>query len=328
MAQSTLTMIDNFTRIVSDNVAGTVTLQRYDSATSAWINVWSADASSGDFSLQNQSNFALNQMGLSIDVIRDYNASGSSFSTTGTMALSSTTLTIGTAGDFTDGQGISVAGAASGGGLLITSIVSGAGTTSLVLANAAGTAVTNAAVNHDDTVALQNAITASLGKTCIVPPGTFNVSTALTFPGACNLVGTTNTRGGLGSRIVGTQNGTVLSIAPDNVSIRHLEFIGPYQTTYTEATAIAINGASVVTLSDCYFDGWYNSIYITGTGYYNNFDGLDFYDCVNAHIYGTTTGSDGYGFIMTRTRVRQNDGKYSPPYCFYFGGIVYEQRTV
>lgn len=154
-------MIDNFTRIISDNVAGTVTLQRYDSATSVWINVWSADTSSGNFSLQNPSNFALNQMGLVIDVMRDYNASGSSFSTTGTMALGSTTLTLGAAGDFVNGQGVSVAGAASGGGLLVTSIFSGAGTTSLVLANAAGTAVSGATVLHDDTSAIQNGLTAA-----------------------------------------------------------------------------------------------------------------------------------------------------------------------
>lgn len=48
-------------------------------------------------------------------------------------------------------------------GALITSVVSGGGTTSLVLADPAGTAVSGATVQHDDTAALTSAFTAAMG---------------------------------------------------------------------------------------------------------------------------------------------------------------------
>lgn len=97
------------------------------------------------------------QLVLPVNVKRDYGASGSNASTTGSITAGSTALTLAAAEDFQNGQGISVAGAL-GGALLVTSIVSGAGTVNLVLATAATTTVAAAAVNHNDRVAITNAI--------------------------------------------------------------------------------------------------------------------------------------------------------------------------
>lgn len=76
--------------------------------------------------------------------VKDYGASGSSSSTTGSMTSGSKTLTLTAAKDFKNGQDISVAGAGASGALLVSSIVSGAGTTTLTLADAAGTTVSAA----------------------------------------------------------------------------------------------------------------------------------------------------------------------------------------
>ena len=118
-------------------------------------------------------------LGLAIDVKRDYGASGSSASTTGTISAGSTTLTLASAEDFKNGQGISVAGAGASGALLVTTIVSGAGTTTLTLKDAASTAVTGAAVNHDDTAAIQAAVNAG---NIVIPIGTFKVNSPVTVP--------------------------------------------------------------------------------------------------------------------------------------------------
>ena len=92
--------------------------------------------------------------------VRDYGASGSSSNTTGSIASGSATLTLAAAEDFQNGQGIVVFGAGTSGGLLVTTIENGGGTSTLTLANAAATTVSSAEVWHDDTSAIQAAITA------------------------------------------------------------------------------------------------------------------------------------------------------------------------
>ncbi len=60
---------------------------------------------------------------------------------------------------------------------LVTSVAAGGGTTSLTLGNATTSAVSGTGVNHDDTVALQAALTASAWVN--IPPGRFNTTAAL-----------------------------------------------------------------------------------------------------------------------------------------------------
>jgi len=239
---------------------------------------------------------AQNELGLAVDVVRDYNASGSAQSTTGSISAGSNVLTLASAIDFKNGQGISIAnagpmptisaptaatataegttgsttigyavaaldgkggvtasfafsvtnanatlsstnyvalsvtavtnaagyawyrtstngtsptttgfiGVTSGtslndtglavitppigvpasapssalGDLLVTSITAGAGTTILTLAASASTTVTGAAVNHNDTAAIQAAFAASLRVH--VPQGIYNMSGTVT----------------------------------------------------------------------------------------------------------------------------------------------------
>ena len=54
---------------------------------------------------------ATSQLGLAYDAVRDFNASGSSQSTTGSISAGSTTLTLASAIDFQNGQGINIANA-------------------------------------------------------------------------------------------------------------------------------------------------------------------------------------------------------------------------
>lgn len=122
---------------------------------------------------------------LPVDLKRDFGASGSNASTTGSITSGSTTLSVASAIDFQNGQGIQVAGAGASGALLVTSIVSGAGTPNLVLASAAGTTVTTAAVNHNDRVAITNAIAG--GGAIGIPAGNY-LHDGFTIPDATTIV--------------------------------------------------------------------------------------------------------------------------------------------
>lgn len=113
-------------------------------------------------------------LGLVLDVKRDFGASGSSESTTGSITAGSSVLTLASPIDFQNGQGISVAGAGASGALLVSTIDSGAGTTTLTLADAAGTTVSAATVQHDDTTAIQDAMAA--GAWVVFPSGTYYMS--------------------------------------------------------------------------------------------------------------------------------------------------------
>lgn len=133
---------------------------------------------------------AASLLGLTLDVKRDYGASGSSASTTGSMTSGSKTLTLTAAEDFQNGQGISVAGAGASGALLVTTIDSGAGTTTLTLTDAATTTVSDAEVWHDDTSAIQAAITAvenAGGGIVYLPGGFYPVSSEMSHTADCSV---------------------------------------------------------------------------------------------------------------------------------------------
>ncbi len=133
----------------------------------------------------NPSDVALHELDLAVNAVRDYNASGSAVSTTGSISAGSAVLTLAAAEDFKNGQGISIAEAGASGALLVTSIVSGAGTTSLTLAASASMTVTGAIVQHDDTAAWQAFLTYldTNRLAGVVPYGTYLITTPLASTG-------------------------------------------------------------------------------------------------------------------------------------------------
>ncbi len=120
-------------------------------------------------------------LGLAVDVVRDFGASGSMAENQGSISAGSSTLVLVTPGDFRTGQGIAIEGAGPGGAVLVTTILGGAGTSVLTLATAAETGVTNALVLHDDSWAWQAAIDAATVPTVVTcPPGsTMNIAAGL-----------------------------------------------------------------------------------------------------------------------------------------------------
>lgn len=131
-------------------------------------------------------------LGLGIDVVRDFGASGSNASTTGSITSGSNVLTTTSVlADAANGQDISVAGAGASGALLVTTILAGAGTTTLYLVANAGTTVSDAAVTHDDTAAIQSAVTAAAGEDlCLIgqQSDVFIISSPITIPSNSHLV--------------------------------------------------------------------------------------------------------------------------------------------
>jgi hypothetical protein len=119
--------------------------------------------------------------------VKDWGASGSNTTTTGTINNGSTTLTVASAADFKAGQGIAVTGAGAAGAKLITTISTIVGTT-LTLANAASASVVAAVTAHDDTTAIRAAVTALEAPPApgdryqlYFPPGIYNVSSTITL---------------------------------------------------------------------------------------------------------------------------------------------------
>lgn len=191
-------------------------------------------------SLQNPSAIAQQQLGIAIDVKCDYGASGSAESTTGTISLSSpNVLTLASAIDFKNGQGISVAGAGASGALLVTTILAGAGTTTLYLVANASTAVTGATVNHDDTAAIQAAVDAAAvsGSKVYLPQGQYMISSAISV----------------------TTNGLVIEDAGRYTTIIRQSVAGQHGLSISNASYVTVHDLWISSTSAATGDGIYLS---------------------------------------------------------------------
>jgi hypothetical protein len=127
---------------------------------------------------------------VAIDPITSYHAAGTIATTTGSISASSQSLTVASATGWSTGEGIDVAGAGTAGADLITSVSSISGTT-FTLAAAAGTSVSNAIVNHDDTAAITAAISAAMssGTPVHLRAGNYNVTSGFTINSPVTLSG-------------------------------------------------------------------------------------------------------------------------------------------
>jgi hypothetical protein len=125
----------------------------------------------------------------------DFGASGSAQVTTGSISstVNTTTLTVASAIDFAVGQGISVANAGAASGLLVAKITAINGL-AITLDTAASTTASNKAVQHDDTAAIQAAINSfgTLGGPVYLPPGTYEITSALVMKATGGLIGAGN----------------------------------------------------------------------------------------------------------------------------------------
>jgi len=114
--------------------------------------------------------------------VTDYNASGQgATTTTGTISASSPTLTVTSASTFAVGQGILIAGAGTAGARFVSTISTIVGNV-ITLSTSAVTAVTNAAVKHDDSAAINAAIAAAFnagGGTVYFPVGNYRCAAPL-----------------------------------------------------------------------------------------------------------------------------------------------------
>lgn len=114
---------------------------------------------------------------LGIINVKDYGASGSANTYTGTIASGSRTLTLTTSShDFVAGQGISIPGAGVAGATLVTTVSSVSGAT-ITVATAASTTATSVSVSHDDTAAILAAkayAVSILPSKLYFPKGTYN----------------------------------------------------------------------------------------------------------------------------------------------------------
>lgn len=109
------------------------------------------------------------------EMMRDFNASGSAVTTTGTINATTTTLTVASASTYSQNQGILIAGAGAAGADYIGTITNVTGTT-ITVSPAASTSVVAALVQHDDTVAFRNAVVAMQAagnKNVLVKQGTY-----------------------------------------------------------------------------------------------------------------------------------------------------------
>jgi hypothetical protein len=112
----------------------------------------------------------------------NYGISGSIVTTTGGISSSSYSLTVASPAGWISGMGIAVAGAGSGGSLLVTSVSSIAGSV-FTLATAASTTVSGATVWHNDTAAINAGISAAVSNgyhSVFLGTGNYNVTSGFT----------------------------------------------------------------------------------------------------------------------------------------------------
>lgn len=146
----------------------------------------------------------------------DYNGScAGAVATTGSINSGTASLTVGSASTWRVGQGILVAGAGTAGADLITTVTAISGTT-FTLADNASTNVAGVRVQHDDTAALQAAVTAK--GVLYLPAGDCITTSSISLPS--------------------TTEGFPLAIIGDGVAATHIRhqglgsaFVGPDGTS-------------------------------------------------------------------------------------------------
>ncbi len=226
-----------------------------------------------------------------------FNASGSALTTTGSITSGLTTLTIAATLDFVNGQGILVDGAGAAGADLVTTIVSGAGTTTLIVADAAGTTRSGVLTQHDDTVAIQAAIdavntTAVGGGTIEFPDGTYRCNKALSVAA------------GHGNSIIAIIGPAAGGAALGNViKLRGVtsNFVADFTTSgHSGAIILADRRAGSGTEPSIIYGDAGSSVYFENltvrTPDNPSLDGFNVYDAYNASminvVVDTNTGSD------------------------------------
>jgi hypothetical protein len=117
-----------------------------------------------------------------VDPVSSYGAAGANTITTGSITSGSYLLTVASASGWNSGMGIAVHGAGPGGTSELITIVTRISGTLLTLAASASTTVTSAAVNHDDTAAIQSAINS--GSNVYLRPGNYNLTSSLSVTSA------------------------------------------------------------------------------------------------------------------------------------------------
>lgn len=182
---------------------------------------------------------------INVKTNENYFASGSAYTTTGSINSGQNTLTMPNNGhDFRIGQGISVAGAGVAGATLYTTIQAISNDLLTITLNAnASTTVSGAAVAHDDQVAIQNAINdaASAGyRTLFLPSGTYRVR-GLSLVGEVCLVGENKKTTILAS----PYNAPIVTIAKDPVTYQ-----GPMLSQVTIRGDVAAGSAQIGLVCD------------------------------------------------------------------------------
>ena len=102
---------------------------------------------------------------------------GATVYTVGSITTGTAILNVASTTGWVTGEGMDVTGAGAGGADLITTVSAVTSATVLTLAANAATTVTNAKINHDDTAAINAALTTT--QNVQLPPGQFNVTGTL-----------------------------------------------------------------------------------------------------------------------------------------------------
>lgn len=171
--------------------------------------------------------------------------------TTGGISSSSSSLSVGSATGWVVGEGIMIKGAGAASADLISYVTAISGTT-FTLHDAAGTTVSGAVVNHDDTRAINTALAS--GKSVLMEFGKYPVSSALNIAvgvlfkgaGALNLNDQNTTRG-IGTVII--ENETTnnwLNVTTGSAFIRDMSFQIASGLSATAGYAFQLGNTSII----------------------------------------------------------------------------------
>jgi hypothetical protein len=123
-----------------------------------------------------------------LDPVSSYGAAGVDSTTTGSIVSGSSSLTVASASGWKPGMGIAVQRAGAGGTTELVTTVSAVSGAVLTLASPAFATVSNIAIHHDDTAAIQAAVKS--GSNVYLRPGNYNVTSEITVSTAISISGT------------------------------------------------------------------------------------------------------------------------------------------
>jgi len=180
---------------------------------------------------------------------------------------------------------------------------------------------TSTGLGTDDSTAIINAYQAAakVNGTVEFPPGNYLINSTITLSDAVRIKGDRVNMGG--SRIFTKANAPIFRVKAA-AHIEGLSFMGSKEVSKTSQVAIYIDNISNVTIFDCYFQDFYDCIYIYNVVFYSTIERCRFYSAVRSMIRGAGVTASGYQVTINHCVVTPGSNGGESGFYFENAGTV------